>query len=121
MYINGLTNVARILSSSYTAPTAANPNALSGLTLGQVNFSQGNLLNAVNDKIAMTNNGSVFCYDPTMSIKFGAGGLISGHFIDNGTGKSVNYFGVVQQNTTNAYGYFLGTNQTGSFTLVPSE
>ena len=117
MYTNGLTNIASILSSPYTAPASANANALSGLALGQVNFSGGNLTDAINDQIATTNSGPVFCDDSTMAIKFAAGGFVSGNFIDDSTGKTVNYYGVVQQSTTNAYGYFLGTNQSGAFTL----
>ena len=41
----------------------------------------------------MTNNGTVYCYDKTMSMKFTGGGLFTGKFIDNGTGHSTAFYG----------------------------
>ena len=119
-YADGLTNTVAILSSTYTAPTESSPNVLNGMTLGEAVFVGGNLTNSFESEIGLTNNGSVHCYSSTMSMKFTSGGLFTGKFLDTGTGQYASFYGAALQNTTNAYGYFLGTSQSGSITIEPT-
>jgi hypothetical protein len=69
--------------------------------------------------ITITNNGAVSCAVKTMNLKFSSGGLFTGSFLDNGTGHETSYYGAALQNKTNAYGFFLTPDQSGSFTLIP--
>lgn len=119
-YVNGLTNNSSIMSSPYTAPTISSPNVLNGLTTGEAIFTGGNLTNAITSQLYATNSSIVFSNE-TISMKFTSGGLFTGKFIDNGTGKTGTFSGAALQNTTNAYGFFTGINQSGSFTLAPAE
>ncbi|MGD0814527.1 MAG: immunoglobulin domain-containing protein [Verrucomicrobiota bacterium] len=118
-YSAGLTNYSPILSSTFTAPAKSSPNVLKGMTNGESTFVGGNLTNSFQAAVSITTNGSVYCYNSTMTLAFTSSGLFSGTFLDNGTGRTASFSGAALQNTTNAYGYFTGTNKSGSFTLVP--
>jgi len=70
------------------------------------------------DKITLTNSS-----DETNKLKLTitkSTGVISGSFANPvNPKKTIKVNGVILQGQTNAQGYFLGTNQSGSFTLDP--
>jgi hypothetical protein len=77
---------------------AGSHNTLTNLEAGNTNLSPTNhLLIAIN-----TNNG-----------------LVTITFRETGLRTNTTAHGAVLQNQTNAAGYFLGTNQTGTFILAP--
>ncbi len=72
---------------------------------------------AANDRIAVTN--SLDTNKLTLTVHKSTG-VISGSFANpDGTKRTIKVNGVILQGETNAQGYFLGTNQSGRFTLDP--
>jgi hypothetical protein len=118
-YANGLTNVATIRSSKFTAPTASDPQVLDGFILGTAAFTGGGMTNNVTDWVFMDTSGLIYCYDPNMTLKIAKTGLISGKFPYNNSATSkVSFSGVVLQNATNAFGAFSGGGVSGSMVIT---
>jgi hypothetical protein len=118
---SGFTNQAAVLVGS-----AYNPGSepLLGFTSGEVILAGGNLPFAITngvtisarDKITLTNS-----LDETNKLKMSinkTNGVISGSFVNPDEPKQTNKIhGLILQGQTNAQGYFLGTNQSGTFLL----
>jgi hypothetical protein len=122
-YPHGFTNHPLIVGSTFT-PGGAHVPALA-LTNGlQLIFSGGGLPEPLTNDLSLSLAGKFSANGP------GAGnlsltvvpstGLIGGSFLNPATRAASAVKGVVFQQLTNAGGFFLGTNTTGSFVIVPS-
>jgi hypothetical protein len=120
VYRPGFTNQQATLTGGLYVSTNTLPAHLTATLEG------GNLLIAITngvtfsakDKIALTNS-----VDETNKLRLTVGkstGVISGSFANPSKPKqTIKVNGVILQGQTNAQGYFLGTNQSGVFTLTP--
>ncbi len=83
--------------------------------LGTISFTGGGQTAGISDYIFIDDTGSIYCYNPAVSIKISKTGLISGKFPYNDSSTSkVSFNGVVLQGTTNAVGTFSGGGVTGT-------
>ena len=118
-YRSGFTNQqAGILASSYD-PTNK---PLLRLTNAQVILKGGNLPFAITNQIVLESNNSVKTAENTngLTLQITTNGLVSGSILNpTNTRLSISFNGVLLQNQTNAAGYFLATNQSGAFILMP--
>jgi len=122
VYRSGFTNqTAELFGSSYNG--AARP--LLGSSSGQVVLEEGEPYPfSITNQVDIGANGAVTVINPPhnpykLSVKINAAnGVVSGTFVNptNST-RSIPFNGVLLQNQTNAAGYFLETNQSGSFSL----
>ncbi|MGD1084971.1 MAG: S8 family serine peptidase [Verrucomicrobiota bacterium] len=122
-YPRGFTNYLSIIGSTF-APAAAHEPALA-LTNLVVTLDGAGLSLPLTNNVTLSPNGkflTVLTNNPdisklTLSVVPGTG-LISGSFSNPATHLSSAVKGVVFQQQTNAAGFFLGTNMTGSFLLT---
>jgi hypothetical protein len=123
LYPGGFTNALAIVGSSYKAGTSKIPVldatnlvlTLSGGGLGGAILT--NALTLYDTGVFKTNSGNISKL--TLSVAPGTG-VISGSLLDPQTRLTVTIKGIVlQQPDSNAFGFFLGTNATGSFFLTP--
>jgi hypothetical protein len=122
LYRSGFTNPATTLSGGLYLPALVLPKDLTATLEG------GNLALAItngvtisaSDKIALTN-----VVDETNKLLLRiqrSTGVISGSFANPAKPKqTISVSGVILQDSTNAQGYFLGSNESGIFTLDPPE
>lgn len=122
IYTNGFTNVASVLGSIWRAPAKGIP-ALPFTTNapGLLNISGGNAIDLTYNVAVSTNNNLVkLSGSPTNSLSGGIDpktGLLTVTF-GNGHGNTTSISkGAILQATTNAAGFFLGTNQSGTTLL----
>jgi hypothetical protein len=119
LYRSGFTNQEAMLSGGLYLSTNTLPAELTAtLAGGDLPFTITNGVTlAVNDKITLTNP------DETNKLKLTinkSAGVITGSFANPAEPKqTIKINGVILQGQTNAQGYFLGTNQSGIFTLDP--
>ncbi len=124
LYPDGITNTLSIAGSSFAPGTSSQPVleptnlllTLSGGGLG-ANLSRPLALYDTGKFVFVTNSGDIS--NLTLSVMPGTG-VISGSFIDPETHLKAAIKGVVLQRQSNAAGFFLGTNATGSFQLTPA-
>ena len=103
--VYGFTNGVRVLS----------------LTNGVATFEGGNLSQSITNQFWLGTNNLVTGSNK-LSLKITTtSGLFQGGFINPATGKSNSFSGALLQKQNAGYGYFLGTNQTGSVTLQKSD
>jgi uncharacterized repeat protein (TIGR02543 family) len=123
VYRSGFTNQqAAVIGSIYTS--TAQP--LLGLTNAQVTLEGGGLPFGITNQITLASNNKITVPRAaentnglTLTITTKTG-LISGTFLNPASAKqTITVNGVLLQNQTNAAGFFLGTNQSGAFNLVP--
>jgi hypothetical protein len=123
IYRAGFTNeMTTVAGSLYTATNKP----LLSLTSAQVTLTKGNLPFDITNQITLASNGVITVpriagntNGLTLTITPGTG-LISGSFLNpSNPRQTIKVNGVLLQNQTNAQGYFLGTNQSGSFLLEP--
>jgi hypothetical protein len=120
VYRSGFTNQQATLTGGLYLPSQTLPTDLTATLEGGdllVAITNGVTLSA-SDKITLTNS-----VDETNKLKLTitkSTGVISGSFANPANPKqTIKINGVILQDQTNAQGYFLGTNQSGTFTLDP--
>jgi hypothetical protein len=120
IYQSDFTSTAPVIGSAYNP--ADKP--LLAQTSGQVTLDGGNLPFPITNQINLTlQNTLTLTRDPENTNKLALTinkntGAISGTFADSSNPKqTIRVNGVLLQNQTNTVGYFLGTNQSGIFTL----
>ncbi len=119
-YPLGFTNEGEALGSRYVAPGTTN--RVLNLTNGVVVFSGGNLPQPFTNNILLTTNHKVTNLSSnglTMNLTL-TSGLLNGSVTDPNTRKGVLFNGALLQKINAAYGYFLGTNQSGQVLLEPA-
>lgn len=114
LYASGFTNDVSLLSSPFKAPTTLAPKVLPELVWGSIWFTDGSLTNDIGNWMFVSKSGAAYADDSSTTIAFSQTGGVSGKFSPDGTTKTISYSGIVLQNTTNAFGFFLGTNSVGS-------
>jgi hypothetical protein len=119
-YRAGFTNQQATLAGSLYNPNSPLPTNLNAVLVGSdllIGLTDGVLFSAA-DKIVLTNK-----LDETNKLTLAvtkSTGVISGSFADPAKpAKTIRFSGVILQSQTNAQGYFLGTNQSGTFALGP--
>jgi hypothetical protein len=127
LYRSGFTNEqAAVLGSLYTP--ANKP--LLGLANAQVILEGGGLPLSITNQIAWASNNTITVpagiagntngLKLTITATGAKTGLISGSFLNPSNAKEpITINGILLQDQTNAAGYFLGTNASGSFILAP--
>jgi uncharacterized repeat protein (TIGR03803 family) len=121
LYRVGFTNEAASIFGSAFNPTHK---PLLALTNGQVILAGGNLPFAITNQITLASNNTIALTNAADTNKLvltinKTTGVISGTFANPSSPKqTVNVSGVLLQNQTNAAGYFLGANQSGTFSLA---
>jgi hypothetical protein len=119
-YAAGFSNQVALLTSPYTIPSVGEPAI--NFTAAQVAVSGGNLSESVtNVTTLITTNKVVLSATNTigvsnrMTITFNKKiGTFTGNFMRPHDELKTDFVGALLQNTTNASGHFLGTNQSGS-------
>lgn len=113
-YTGGFTNSTYPIASAYSAWEDM------GVTSGTVILNGGNLSAAITNTVTVGYNSIVV--DPSATNKLTltldpASGYISGSFVDPTRNATNLIHAIILQQTNVARGYFLGTNQSGSFIL----
>jgi uncharacterized repeat protein (TIGR02543 family) len=120
-YAAGFDHELDVVSSGFVPPTT---NRIANLTKIRVIASEGNLARPVTNFVELTwantiwntNAGGTFA----MTLNK-ANGLISGSFKVPGTATVRPFYAALLQNRNEAYGYFLGTNQSGQVRIEADE
>ena len=118
-YPKGFTNEISVTGSIYQAPI----NQTWGLNFGtgQVGLERGNIGAFLFHNVTIGPNHVVVASDgPINGLNLKctlASGLLKGSFIHPATGKKTPINGVILQKQNNARGFFLGTNESGAFSL----
>ena len=120
-YPAGFTNSLVVVGSRYIAPPGTNRLSLLGYTNGSVVLSGGELSVPFTNGWSMDSKGRIA---NTSSNKLNltinaARGLLQGTVVEPGASTTIRFKGVVVQKQNAGYGYFLGTNQSGSVLLTP--
>jgi uncharacterized repeat protein (TIGR03803 family) len=118
-YTNGFALESTLFGSCYTLP-AAGGNGL-GFTNGTMVFVGGNLRLALTNSITLAGNKG-FSQSNKLSLSFKTStGSFSGSFENPAApdAKPIYFRGVVLQALDSAYGFFLGTSQSGEISLGP--
>jgi len=119
-YPGGFTNQIMLSGSRYVPP-ASGTNRVLAITDGVLVLSGGNLSQVYTNDLVLGLNNHVTNASPnswSLSITPGTG-LFKGSFLDTGTVRTVKFSGALLQKSTNAAGYFLGTNQSGHASVGP--
>lgn len=113
----GFTNEATLLGSRFTPPNTTNQMLF--LTNAVVGFTNGNLVADFANDVTLDPKGKVTNQDANnLSFSINSGnGLVSGSVTPPAGGKPVAFKGAILQKGTNAAGFFLGTNASGSVRL----
>ena len=114
-YPLGFTNDAAALGSRYTAPGDALTRSIN-VTNGVVVFAGGNLSTTFTNSVRLTRTNTVINHSSnslTISINR-TNGLFSGSVTVPGSGSSTAIRGALLQDMDAGFGYFLGTDQSGS-------
>jgi cyclophilin family peptidyl-prolyl cis-trans isomerase len=118
LYPAGFTNWFDAVGSVYSFTNGVR---VLSLTNGVATFEGGNLSQSITNQFWLGTNNLVTGSN-TLSLKITTtSGLFQGGFINPATGKSNSFSGALLQKQNAGYGYFLGTNQTGSVTLQKSD
>ena len=107
-----------MVGSRYAAPVGTNK--VLDLTGATLSFNGGNLAEDTTISVGMGPGSKVTnAPPPKLSLTFTlASGLFKGSYTPTNAGsKAVSFAGAVLQKGTNAAGYYLGTNQSGSVLL----
>jgi len=105
-----------VLGSQYSF-TAGVP--LVNWTDGQIILENGNLSDSINNGLSIDTNNKITGTNKLALSFTTATGLFHGTVINPDTGKPISVNGALLQKQDLGYGYFLGTNQTGSVFLGP--
>jgi len=119
LYPNGFTNQALPLAALYDSST---PSELLSFSSGSVILSGGDLTTPITNLVSIS--GSTITVDPsatnglTLTIDVSAG-EVQGSFVNPTSGRTNAIDSVILQNSTNVVrGYFIGTDEGGSFILI---
>jgi hypothetical protein len=114
-YPAGFTNEVVAVGSRYTQP-AGQTNRVIHLTNGVVSFEGGNLSMPFTNLVSLTlGNKVINASSNSLSLSLTlSSGRFSGSATVPGTKQNVSFKGALLQNVDVGYGYFLGTNQSGS-------
>lgn len=113
-YSGGLALRKQLDGSRYRRPASSTDRVLS-FADGRVQFSGGNLLEAFETPVALSENNKVTSSGTNnlkLSISTGSG-LFSGSVLPPGTARAVTFKGVLLQKFNAGSGLFFGTNETG--------
>jgi hypothetical protein len=88
-------------------------------TDGQIVLDHGNLLDSITNNLSIDSNNKIAGTNKLALSFTTATGAFHGSVINPDTGKPITVNGVLLQKQNAGYGYFLGTNQTGSVFLGP--
>ncbi len=114
-YPAGFTNQTAAIGSPFLTPQSVKPHGTVTVTNGVVILAGGNLPLAITNTFDL--NGTATGTN-RIALKWNViSGAVSGAFIHPATGRSIALEGVLLQNQNGARGFFLGTNQSGSFML----
>jgi hypothetical protein len=119
-YPLGFTNDVLAQGSRYVPPTNSTTRVID-VTNAVVIFDGGNLAAAFTNEVTLTPSNRVINGGPSslsMSITR-SNGLFSGSVKVPGTTRTNTFKGALLQDLDSGYGYFLGTNQSGSVFLAP--
>ncbi len=117
-YPLGFTNEHEAAGSLYVPTTT---NRVVNITNGVVEFRHGNLIQPITNNVLLTTNNKITNLSSnklSMTITL-TSGLFTGSVTDTNTGKSVTFNGALLQKLNAGYGFFLGTNQSGSVLFAP--
>jgi hypothetical protein len=117
-YPGGFTNGVTAIGSLYQKP---NGGQIINMSDGSVSFSGGNLSSSFANSITLTaDNKVVNDSDNKLTMSFAlATGLFHGSVAPPDGSHDLSYRGVAFQKGNKAYGYFLGTDQSGSVVVSP--
>ena len=120
LYPYGFTNLITLIGARWIKPPPNTPAI--ALATGQLNISGGDLVAPLSFPLAISNTNLLVKLPggPTNSLTGSINpntGFLNLSF-ENG-GKTIIGSGAVLQSSTNAAGYFLGTNQSGAFIITP--
>lgn len=118
-YPAGFSVVAELTGSKYVAsiPMLDLPD---GAGNALVMFTGGNLTGVLSNTVTIAPNYAVTATGLTLKLTAKTG-LFTGSFTHPGTGKATKFEGTVLQLQNGGAGYFLGSNQCGAVTIVPTE
>jgi hypothetical protein len=111
-YPSGFNFTSAAVGSTFTPP--ASGNRVLDVASGFAALDEGGLLSQFSSGFALSSNNVVTVDAPATN---GLSGVINGSFTHPETGRKSTLKGVILQQTTNAYGFFLSTNESGSFIL----
>ncbi len=116
-YASGLTNQTSAFGSSFTGPIQSHGQRWLNFSNAVLVLEGGNLTDSMTNVVSGHN--STVSSNTVAALKWNTiSGLVRGSFTHPVTGKDTLLQGVLVQNQNRACGYFLGTNQSGSFRLV---
>jgi hypothetical protein len=114
-YAAGLTNQTLAVGSSFIGPIPSHGHQQLSFNNAVVTLQGGNLPAPITYTVGSSNSASA---TGALSLKWDSiSGLVRGSFLHPATGKTTPIHGVLLQSQAVARGYFLGVNQSGSFTL----
>ena len=121
VYPQGFIYQATLTGSHYTRPRSGS--RVLDLTDANVSFSGGGMIDALNDQVTIGPNGRVTnLSDNKLSLTFSPGnGLFRGMVVPPGEQRSTSFSGVAFQKQNAAYGYFLGTGESGSVSVGANQ
>jgi len=116
-YAAGFSNLTAVSGSAYTPPPLGT--RVLNFTDGFASFTGGNLAQAFSNNITLgTDNKVMNVSANNLSLTFTlATGLLKGKVIDPSSGTSLSFNGAVSQKENKGFGNFLGTNESGAFSL----
>jgi hypothetical protein len=123
LYSGGFTNSTEVMGSVYQY---TNDLPVLGFTQGQLSLTNGDLGQSITNQIDLgpgsqqTDEGAGKQAGYKLTFKT-ASGLFTGSVIDPATGKPIQVNGVVLQNQNFGAGLFLGTTESGSVLLAPTQ
>lgn len=117
LYTNGFNLAGTAYGSAYTAPT--NGQRVINVDVTEVVLADGNLAQRTNfSSYLTTNNTATLQTNGTFNLSLPASGYSTGRYINPLTKKAITIRAIAFQKENRFYGYFLGTNQSGSFILA---
>jgi len=123
LYPDGFTGTVTAVGALYTKPPAGTPALTVSNSTCNVLFTAGggNLSTVVSNSLTLNaaNKLSACVPDGSQYKIVRASGLFTGNFRNPATGKRTKFKGVLLQRQNLGAGFFIGTNLTGSVTLVP--
>ena len=117
LYPNGFAVRHELTGSSYFAPTNVNDPVLN-FSAGKVRFNAGNLAEEFSNDISLIENKVTNLGTNKLNVSINlSSGLFTGSVTPPGGSQSVPFRGAVHQKQNQAWGFFLGTNQSGRVRL----
>lgn len=113
LFPNGINRSADVLASAY--PSTTNNASKITLSAATATLSSANLTAPFTDTITLSKN-RISVTSTNLSLKFNpTNGIVTGTFLDSDSGTLNPIYGIVLTNQNQIRGFFIGTNQSGSF------